>query len=277
MRGRIIILAATTLVAVAEPASAGDPTAAVSAPALTTDALGGSIGGNGIGLAGAALAVPVTHDVGFQFDGALGQRDDTGRGGLGAHLFTRDPDAYLVGATAMWLRSGAQNVFRYGVEAQAYLGDFTISPSAGLQRGDANKGGSTSGYGLLEVDYYLTPNIKLGALGTGYTDRRAAAVVAEWQPTEAPFSLFADAGANIAGDHHGIVLAGLRYTFGASGSSLKDRHRHGDPDNLPENADLFLPGVRQLNAGDPPAGDPPAHAGPGNNNNCQINPFAPNC
>jgi hypothetical protein len=96
--------------------------AAVSAPVLTVDGSVGSLGGSPSGFFSAAGTVPIGNRYGFQLDGQIGQSGERGQGGSAAHLFWRDPDTALVGATALWARIGGWNVFRYGAEAEAYLG-----------------------------------------------------------------------------------------------------------------------------------------------------------
>lgn len=211
------------------PAFADDH--AVSAPTLTVDGSGGSVGGSPSGFVAAAGTVPLGDRFGFQLDGALGQSGERGQGGAGGHLFWRDPSIGLLGVTSMWSRIGGWNVLRHGVEAEAYLGDFTVAPSAGLQRGNANKGTSSSGYATLDLSWYALDDLKLSVGGTGFTNVRAGFAGVEWQPdSDTPFSLFANAGGGNRGP--GFAVAGLRYAFGAGKSSLKDRHRHGDPENI---------------------------------------------
>lgn len=202
---------------------------AVSAPTLTVDGSAGSVGGSPSAYVGAMGTVPVGHQFGAQFDLAVGHSDDRKQGGGGGHFFWRDPDVALVGATAMWSRIGGWNIFRYGVETEAYLGDFTLAPSAGIQRGDANEG--TTGYGSLIASWYTNDDLKLSLGGTGFSNIRAGFAGVEWQPDRAtPLSFYAEAGGGNRG--HGFALGGVRFAFGAGESSLKDRHRHGDPINI---------------------------------------------
>lgn len=210
-------------------AAMAEQSPAVSAPTLTVDGTSGSVGGSPSGFVSATGTLPIGDRFGFQLDGQLGQEGDRGQGGSAAHLFYRDPDAFMAGGTAMWARIGGWNVFRYGAEGEAYLGDFTIAPSAGLQRGDANKGTAPSGYGALDLSYYPVENVKLTLGGSGFANARDGMIEAEWQPTGAPLTLFAEVGGGNAGQ--GFALAGVRFTFGAPGSSLKQRDRHGDPIN----------------------------------------------
>jgi len=231
---RRALLASTALALVLSfwrPALAGDPSAAVSAPTVTVEASGGAVGGAPSGFAGATATLPLGDRFGIQIDGALGQSGERGQGGAGGHLFWRDPELGLIGATAMWSRLGGGTVFRYGLETEAYLDDVTIAPAVGLQRGDANKGSSSSGYATLTLSWYALDDLKLSLGGSGFANVRTGFAGVEWQPdAETPLSLFATGGGGNRGP--GFGLAGLRYAFGAGASSLKERQRHGDPDNI---------------------------------------------
>jgi hypothetical protein len=230
--GRFLAAAATAAL-VSGNAWAGDPTAAVSAPTATVMAVGGSASGQGTGGGAAGVSFPITHSIGGQIDAALTKAGATGGGDAGLHLFTRDPNSYLVGTTFEFTRFGTVNSYRYGVEGEAYLGDFTIAPAGGIQRGGANKGTTTAGFASLEVDYYINDRLKTAISFGGYSSYRTVLAEAQWQPSEAaPFSLFVNAGSAVATDHHGVVLAGVRYTFGAPSSTIKERDRHGDPEIL---------------------------------------------
>ena len=195
--------------------------------------MGGSAGGKSISAGGANISFPVTHSIGAQFDGGLSKAGDTAGGEIGGHVFTRDPDSYLLGATSEWTRFGSSHSYRYGVEGEWYLGNFTIAPAGGLQRLGANRGTTTAGYASLQGDFYAFDRLKTAISLGGYAGYRAVIAEVEWQlSADHPFSLFVDAGAAVATDHRGIVLAGIKYTFGAPGTTVKDRDRHGDPEIL---------------------------------------------
>jgi len=204
---------------------------AVSAPVLTVDSSAGSVGGSASEYFSATGTVPLGDHFGLQLDGALGRSDDRSQGGSGGHIFWRDPSLAMVGATTMWSRIGGWNVFRHGLEAEGYLDDYTLSSSAGIQRGDANKGSSSSGYGSLALSLYAHDDLKLTLGGAGFSNSRTGYSVVEWKPNDAmPWTLYGVAGAGNMGP--GFALVGTRYTFGNGGTGLKDRDRHGDPENI---------------------------------------------
>ncbi len=214
-------------------AMAGDPTAAVSGITGTVLGVGGSAGGQGIAAGGAGVSFPITHSIGAQLDAGLSKADATGGGELGGHLFTRDPDSYLLGATFEYTRFGSVNSYRYGAEGELYLNDFTIAPAAGIQRGGANRGATTAGFASLQADYYAFDRLKTSISFGGYAGYRSIIAEAEWQVSpDQPFALFVDAGSIVSVNDHGIFLAGVKYTFGAPNTTIKDRDRHGDPELL---------------------------------------------
>ena len=247
----LVTLGATTAPALAEE---GKSDAAVSAPTATVMGIVGSASGKATGGGAASVALPVTERIGIQFDGALTNAGGIGGIDSGVHLFTRDPDAYLVGGTFEWSRFGSTNAFRYGGELSVYLGDVTLGGSGGIQRGGANHGTTTAGYATAQADYYISDILKTSISYGGYSNYRAVLGQVEWQPAEdLPLSLFALAGASVAHEQRGVVLSGVRYTFGAPNSTLKDRDRHGDPEiflqsgiassNLMGNTKAFQPPV----------------------------------
>ena len=214
-------------------AMAGDPTAAVSDTTATMIGLGGSADGRATEALGGSVSMPVTHAIGAQLDASLSRAGTTNGGDAGVHLFTRDPESYLVGTTFEWTRFGNTSAFRYGVEGAAYLGDFNLGAAGGLQRGGGNKGATSAGFASLQADYYVDTRLKTSIAFGGYSSYRTVLGEVEWQPSQTmPFSMFLDAGAAVATEKHGIILAGLRYTFGAPASTIKDRDRHGDPEPL---------------------------------------------
>lgn len=227
-----MLLNSAAIVALGVSPSWAADDAAVSAPVLSVTGLTGSVGGNASGYLSSTATVPIDHSFGAQLDSMLSQNGERGEGGLGVHAFWRDPDMALVGATAMWSRIGGWNVYRTGGEAELYLDDFTLSPSFGMQSGDAQKNGRPSGYGTANAAWYATDDLKLNLGITGFANSRAEYTEIEWQPAAStPFTVLLDGGGG-ENNIHGFVLVGIRYTFGSGSAGLKDRDRHGDPENI---------------------------------------------
>jgi hypothetical protein len=214
-------------------ATASEAPPAVSAPNVKLDLTGGALGGGPAAVVGATGTIPVGHSFGFQMDGTIGIADRDERGGVGGHFFYRDPRDLLLGITGMWSRvagphdNASSDFRRVGVETEFYSESLSFMPSAGVQ----NSHGDSTGYATFGVAYYLTDNLSLGGSLAAFSNSRAAQLGFEWQPVEeTPLSLIADVGVSNQGP--GFVLAGVRYSFGAPSTSIKQRDRYDDPVNI---------------------------------------------
>jgi hypothetical protein len=190
------------------------------------------------GLAGAvagALTAPIGQQFGVQFDAAAGSFDGDFYWGAGGHLFWRDPAQGLVGAFGQISAMNGATLTRVGVEADAYLGRFSLGGHVGYEFGNDSKkvhvdDGVIAG---VKLKYYVTDNFMLqaggGIEGPSWYGRGGF----EYQPGFAALpglSIFADAGGG--SDHHVFALAGIRYYFG-NDKTLIRRHREDDPELLP--------------------------------------------
>lgn len=185
-------------------------------------------GGRLAGVAG-SLTVPIEQHVGFQFDAAAAGASGDFFFDAGAHLFWRDPGTGLFGLYAGMARqvgtNHTQRVDHYGIEAERYFANLTVSGALGYETGN-HVGGM---YGNAKLDLYLTPNFMTSGgytseAGVGYYSSRA-----EYQ-----FSSDHELGLGIyaASDWHSSdtyqITGGLRLTIGEP-MTLRDRHRHQDP------------------------------------------------
>lgn len=191
------------------------------------DIQGGSVRREGSGAVGGTVSIPVTHSFGVQIDTALSHSPSTNSGGVAGHVFTRDPDAYMAGLASMWLRIDGRDLWRNGVETEFYLNDYTLSSSLGIQ----SVGSLDTGYGNLELGYYLNDDLFLKGGVSGYSDYRAMYVGSEWRPMDdSSLSLFGDVG--VGSENGGFATIGLRFSFGIENSNLKKQHREYDPPNI---------------------------------------------
>jgi hypothetical protein len=210
---------------------------AVSEPNMTLDLSGGSKDGNGNASIGDVITVPLNDDFGLQIDSLYSKTANIDAGGIGGHYFYRDPESYLIGATALWYNSEGNDLFRYGLESEYYLEDFTFVPSAGFQTGGAVDG--NKGYYGMDVSYYLNDNLKFTVTGEGYSDVQGASGEVEWQPMDdTPITTYITAGDSEVSK--AFALIGIRYNFGSECESLKYRNRHSDPKNIVNAADKFM-------------------------------------
>ena len=90
-----------------------------------------------------SLSMPVGDRFGLQGDLGV-YNTPSGVGVSGAlHAFTRDPDQYLLGITAGFVRVPGATLVAIGPEAELYMGDFTLEAWAGfahLGQGHAGAG-----------------------------------------------------------------------------------------------------------------------------------------
>lgn len=227
----------------ASPSHAGD------APAVSQ--LNGSVSLSGLyhnqdnlsegtsGVLSGSLSVPVTHSIGFQGDALLATTDNDGAAGIGAHLFWRDPAvglAGLTGAYAIAPNAGGivdLEVTRFGGEAEAYLGDFTLTVNGGYQDGRNLDDGS---YSSISAYWYATDNLRLGiGAANDPVNDTTGLVDVEYQPdfgVESGMTFFG--GTTFGEDNLVVAQAGIRFYF-SEPKSLKRRNREDDPQPLTDN------------------------------------------
>lgn len=210
-------------------AAAGESAPAVSQPNIKIDVSTGVSVGDFAVNGGLSGAIPIGHSFGLQLDGAAGSIEDSIFGGVGGHLFWRDPEFLLLGATGMWARfeDAKHNLYRTGLEAELYLNDFTLFSASGIQW----DGEERSVYGSAGVGYYAMPNLVLSVQASGFDNYQNYQLGAEYRPTTLEASsFFVDTGINDDSEAFGQV--GFRMSFGASSRTLKDRDRFDDPVNI---------------------------------------------
>jgi len=216
-------------------ADAADNNRAVSDLNGTVEASAGTKNGDGNYNIGGNIDIPLGDKFGLQFDTMYNKAGSEDGGGLAAHYFYRNPESFLLGATAMWYDIEGYDIFRYGAESEFYLDDFTLAPSAGFQTGAANDG--VTGFYSLDASYYPEENIKLTIGTQGYSNIIAGYAEAEWQPfNDTPMSFYINGGD--VEDGNAFALVGVRFSFGVDGQSLKYRNRHSDPVNIVRNLSI---------------------------------------
>lgn len=192
-----------------------------------------------------ALSLPLGHKFGLQidagvmsgdFDALIGDYSVDGRG-IGAHLFWRDPGVGLLGAYAHYADYDLGNPIndeitnlRYGVEAEAYLGQVTLRGFAGMDKLDIGAFGDDHFFaGTAEVQFYATDNLVLSAGVERSFETTAFTIGVEAMADLGGISptLYADASFS---DDNRTVMAGLRFYFGSGSKSLIRRHREDDPE-----------------------------------------------
>ncbi|MEM8688704.1 MAG: hypothetical protein AAGF81_15335 [Pseudomonadota bacterium] len=190
-------------------------------------------GADGRGHGALSFTMPLGCELGFQLDTAFGTLGGREAGGVGAHLFTRDPSRYLFGAYASYSAidnfTTTNDIFRVGAEGEFYLEQFSFEGVAGYEDADF---GSKDWFGQFTAAFYATDNVRVSAGYRHFLSVDAGVASVEWQPQGlgVPVSLFVEG--QVGSNSYASVFGGFRFHFGAGDKSLKRRHREDDPGNL---------------------------------------------
>jgi hypothetical protein len=214
---------------------------AVSGPSAKFSIEGGEYDDEGSLLALGSYTLPVGQAIGVQFDGALGSIDDEVMGGGGVHVFTRDPSIYLLGAYASYHTWDSIDIWRTAVEAELYLGRFSLGGLAGYESVDVPS--VSNGLLVLNTDddhffahadlaYYPVDNLKVTGGYRYLNETSLGSASAEYliQNDAAPVSLFARC--DFGDTDYNRITGGLKVYLGADpNKTLIKRHRTEDPEN----------------------------------------------
>jgi len=202
---------------------------AVSELNAKADFLTGASDGDVTSFIGLSGSIPLGQSYGLQVDTAIGKISNLTAGGVGGHVFWRNPEVMLLGVTGMWSRveAASDSLERGGLEAEYYFDSFTVASSAGMQW-DAK--GNTS-YASLGATYYYTPNIAVSSEVSGFSNKRSVKIGGEYRPESMDSSsFFVDTSVDNDNKLSGIV--GVRFSFGAPSKTLRKRDRFDDPINI---------------------------------------------
>jgi hypothetical protein len=210
----------------ANAAAAKDP--AVSQTNIKITGLRGAVDEEDSWFANATLTTPLGQSWGLQVEGGVNDVDGNTTWGAAAHVFTRDPESYLLGLFAAYASEDQFDIdaTRVGAEAELYLNQVSILAAAGYQFSD---GAGDTAFGDIEVRWYITNDFALSGGGSFDETNSIGRVGVEWQPgfSALPGLAFRIDGA-FGEDDYQSIMGGITYYFGAD-ASLKDRHRRQDP------------------------------------------------
>lgn len=171
-----------------------------------------------------SLSMPLGCDFGFQADvGVIDELDRTTYGGA-AHLFTRNPDSYLLGVTGGYFDAGDANIWAVGPEAELYFGQFSLEGWGGYVDLD----GDSDGFAIVDAAFYATDDFRLSVGGSIIGDQEFLRAGMEYQFAD---SMTLSFGGKIGEDEYYNVTGGLSFYFGGGEKSLIRRHREDDPRN----------------------------------------------
>lgn len=219
--GRIVYWAAMLLLVVLAPPAFAEAVAGVNGK---VQGIYGNVDGDELKAGGLSLTVPLGSRFGLQLDGAYGDLGEDQLKGVDLHLFTRDPENYLLGI--LGAHSEMQNVDfnRIGLEGEFYRGPVSIVSFLGYQLGDIKE----TFFGTLDLRWYPMDDLMLVAGGSLADSNDGRLHLGGEYRVWGGFSAYVDVAAGE--NHYEHALAGLRYYFGGSKNLLR-RHREDDPPN----------------------------------------------
>jgi len=239
----------------------GLPVSAPSLPAVDgfngkVELLGGALNGHGVYGAAGSFAAPLSQNYGFQVDGLASQLNGSFAGGIGAHLFWRDPSTGLLGLYAAYSAYAAAGASNFAVEFERYWDRWTLQGIAGVEWGTSgfeqtgtsgllslpvgnSYSGGTRVFDQINLNYYVNDNAMV-SVGHRYVGgKHALALGGEWALPHLSTgngltsSLFVEGRLGEAG--YNAVLGGFRVYMGAGNKTLIRQHREDDPINwMPE-------------------------------------------
>ncbi|WP_306257913.1 hypothetical protein [Pararhizobium sp. IMCC21322] len=196
---------------------------------------GGALDEEGFGALQGSVSLPLGQRFGLQLDGSVGILDEEFTGGVGGHLFWRDPSYALLGIYGSYTTVEAVDgdIARLGVEGEYYWNQFTVKSVIGAEFIDIDAPvnyNETNLFAFSDLSYYATDNLEL-SVGHRYTgEKHALALGVEYQLNQQVFasgvSLFAEG--RIGEDDYQGAWAGVRMYLGDDKSLIR-RHREDDP------------------------------------------------
>jgi hypothetical protein len=210
---------------------------------------GGSLYGRGFGFAQGAITTPIGEGFGFQLDAVLGRKavrsysvsglqpwseSATTFGGVGGHLFSRDPETALLGLYASYFtdkRIATVQTSRLGAEGEFYFDRLSLEVLTGAEFGRVSDPGRTVRiFDMINLAFYGTDDLRFSVGHRYLGGRHALALGTEWQTLRTSFggvALFAEG--RVGSGTNRAVWGGLRGYFGQPAKSLIRRHREDDP------------------------------------------------
>lgn len=173
--------------------------------------------------------------------------DDTTMAGT-LHLYHRDPSQYAIGVYGHYANTENQaklqeDVFTYGVEGAAFVGNLTLMGAVGTGTITTPTREYDTTNGRLEGRYYATDNIRFDAtlamdstkLINANESSTHLGLRANWRMDEIPVTLFAGyryekeqldiTGLNLDPTTADVLYVGARFSWGST--SMKDEERNG--------------------------------------------------
>ena len=179
-----------------------------------------------VGRIAGALTLPLGDRFGIQADLSAATAAGFSAGGA-LHLFTRDPQNYLVGGTFGFMRTPGAMILAAGPEAELYLGHWTIEAWGGVAMARPTSGPDrVRPFGMVDFVVYPRDNLRLSA-GLSLLDSFLAVHLGgEYQFEGSPFAVTGDA--RLGQDGSLLATVGFKAYLGTDKSLLR-RNREDDP------------------------------------------------
>lgn len=179
--------------------------------------------------AAGTITLPIGSEFGIQADASIAEMNGL-TGSAALHLFTRDPQSYLIGGTLGLVTTPGASIVAAGPEAELYLNRWTLEAWAGAGWAHPASGADRlAPFVMTDVAYYPTDNLRL-SFGLSLLDGFAAVHAGgEYLFDSAPLPLALTADTRLGADGSLLATIGLRAYLGGGSKTLIARHREDDP------------------------------------------------
>ena len=187
------------------------------------------LGNDEIFSGGAALSFPVGDMFGIQADLAAvdAYSDTTVTATL--HAFTRDPNAYLLGAIGGYADAGSTHAWFIGPEAELYLDNVSIELRGGYMDVNGSATLNSEAFAFGDIAYYATDDVRLSIGASSVAGFQSANAGLEWFLGEQGLPGSLTLNGQVGEDGFTAITAGFAVYFGSEDKSLIRRHREDDP------------------------------------------------
>jgi hypothetical protein len=195
----------------------------------------------------ASFSMPLGDTFGFQADLAVDNAFGLTAIAGAAHVFTRDPNSYLLGAYGGYADFGNATGAWIGPEAELYLDKVSFEGTAGLINVMPNSGGSQNKlFAFGDFGFYATDNFRLTVGASSIAGFESAHAGMEWLMGNSGLPISFKTDAQFGENNYYNVTAGISIYFGGESKTLIKRHREDDPKN--RGLDIFQSGGLGLGA-----------------------------
>ena len=230
---------------------------AVSGPNGKIEASGGWAGlqnfnSSAVFRGGASISLPLAERFGLQLDAADVNEFNTYFFGGTAHLFTRDPNSYLLGIIGGAAGTSNNASFYYvGPEVELYANNISFEATGGYLNADVAGIRSDKFFAIADLAFYATDDFRLTVGASSIAGFASGHIGAEYMISDVGLPLSLTADARVGQDNYIQGTVGVKIYFGGPDKSLIRRHREDDPRN--RSIDIFNAAGNAFTPPPPPA------------------------